>query len=228
MEYFPSHLQIEVVAGICSADCVMCTIKEVRRKGVLSMEDYSYILSKFENHTDKLQYLTLHGMGEPLLDKTLPEKVALARDKGFPGIGFATNATHLTPEKSLELLASGLNTIIFSLDGITKQTHESIRYGVNYEQVLKNVLHFIAYRNARGSSSTKVIVRMIRQESNRHEWDAYKTYWNDQLNPDFGDQVSVFDVHNWGVRQERERERERERRKHIDSIGCINYRARQN
>jgi MoaA/NifB/PqqE/SkfB family radical SAM enzyme len=146
-------------------------------------------------------------MGEPLLDKTLPEKIALAKDKGFKGIGFATNATHLTPETTEDLLDSGLDTIIFSIDGITKSTHEHIRSGVDFDQIMQNVLHFVERRNARGLNSTKVIVRMIRQESNHHEWNEYKTFWNDHLNPEFGDQVSVFDVHNWGVRQERERER---------------------
>lgn len=204
MTYFPSHLQIEVVAGICSADCIMCTIKECPRKGILSMTDYTAMLKKFENHTDKLQYLTLHGMGEPLLDKTLPDKIALAKDKGFPGVGFATNATHLTPEKTEALLDSGLNTIIFSLDGVTKQTHENIRRGVNFDQVLQNVLYFIERRNSWGK--TKVILRMIRQESNEHEWESYKNFWNEKLSPEYGDQVSVFDVHNWGVREgERER-----------------------
>jgi len=38
---------------------------------------------------------------------------------------------------------------------------------------------------------------MIRQESNAMEWEDYKAYWMRNLNPRFGDQVSVFDVHNW-------------------------------
>lgn len=39
---------------------------------------------------------------------------------------------------------------------------------------------------------------MIRQDINRSEWEEYKSFWENALNPTFGDQVSVFDVHNWG------------------------------
>lgn len=118
--YFPSHLQIEVVAGYCTADCVMCTISKTPRKGVLGLSEYRAILDKFVPYTDRLQYLTLHGMGEPLLDKTLPEKIDIAKRLGFHGTGFATNATELNEQLSGRLLRSGLDTIIFSIDGIKK------------------------------------------------------------------------------------------------------------
>ena len=220
MNYFPSHLQIEVVAGICSADCIMCTIKEVSRKGVLSLEKYSAILDRFVEHVDKLKFLTLHGMGEPLLDKTLPEKIALARDKGFPGIGFATNATHLSTKVAASLLESGLNTIIFSIDGIKKETHEKIRK-VNYDTVLRNILNFIDLRNSQGK--TKIIMRMIRQEENKNEWDEYQAFWLSHLNKQFGDQVSFFDVHNWGVRAESREQRAESREQRAESRGCMIY-----
>ncbi|MCW7755339.1 radical SAM protein, partial [Desulfobotulus sp. H1] len=185
----PEHLQIEIVAGICSADCIMCTIKDTPRKGILSINDYASILKKFEPYTDKLQYLTLHGMGEPLLDKTLPAKIALAKKKGFKGIGFATNATHLTRDKTEALLDCGLNTIIFSLDGITKKTHENIRRGVDYDDIMEKILYFIKRRNQQNALDTKIIVRMIRQESNQHECDDYRTFWNGHLSPANGDLV---------------------------------------
>ena len=197
MAYFPSHLQVEVVAGLCSADCIMCTIKETPRKGLMGMDAYTTILSKFASHVRQLKFLTLHGMGEPMLDNSLPEKVRIAKDLGFAGVGFATNATHLTTDKAESLLNNGVDTIIFSLDGIQKETHEKIRRGVDYDQVLNNVLDFIALRDAK-DNKTKVIIRMIRQEDNKNEWDEYQAFWQHRLNPAFGDQVSVFDVHNWG------------------------------
>jgi uncharacterized radical SAM superfamily Fe-S cluster-containing enzyme len=77
------------------------------------------------------------------------------------------------------LLAAGLDTIIFSLDGFLKNTHEQIR-NVDYDQVKTNILRFIDKRNENGT--TKIIVRMIRQESNKDEWDQYRDFWMKQLN----------------------------------------------
>ena len=198
--YFPSYLQIEVIAGKCSARCVMCDIDHSPRKGLMSIEEYETILNKFVKHTDRLKFLNLQGLGESLLDPTLPEKIAIAKRKGFKGTGFATNATHLSKKKGKELLESGLDTLIVSLDGIKKETHESIRR-VNYDKVLKNVLNFIDQRNASGR--TKVIVRMIRQDANRGEWDEYREYWLQRLDPQYGDQVAGYDV--WGTQVEEKR-----------------------
>lgn len=39
---------------------------------------------------------------------------------------------------------------------------------------------------------------MIRQQANKDEWIEYKAYWDSLLRKEFNDQVSMFDVHNWG------------------------------
>lgn len=174
----------------------MCTIGAVDRKGIMSLDIFSAILDSFKPYADKMKFLTLHGMGEPLMDKGIVEKVNTAKKKGFNGVGFATNATFLTEELSTSLITSGLNTIIFSLDGLNKETHESIRRGVNYDEVVNNIKRFIHLRGELGE--TKIIMRMIRQESNADEWDEYYAYWTDLLSSKYGDQVSYFDLHNWG------------------------------
>lgn len=199
-EIMPEYLQIEVIAGACSADCIMCNYKESPRKGILSLDDFSTILDKFMPYLDSQKYLSLQGLGETLLDPSIVDKVRVAKAKGFKGVGFATNATHLNADLTEGLLAAGLDTIIFSLDGIKKDTHEQIRK-VDYNQVIRNVLDFIEKRN--NTSKSKIIVRMIRQESNRAEWDEYREFWLKQLRPEFGDQVAAYDV--WGQMVEEER-----------------------
>lgn len=116
---------------------------------------------------------------------------------GFRGIGFATNCTPLTETVSLKLLEAGLDTIICSIDGACKETHEAIRVGTDFDQIINNVHRFIELRNQLGSQ-TRVLVRFIRQEKNRNELDVFKTYWKGKLCSEHGDDVLVFDVHNWG------------------------------
>ena len=194
--YYPKHLQVEVVAGICTASCIMCAYKNINRKGILQNERFAEILEKFKPYKNHLLYTTLHGMGEPLLDKRLPEKIEAARIKNFPSVGFATNATELDCDLSLDLLTAGLNTIIFSVDGTIKQTHELIRRGTDFDKVVNNILNFIKIRNKKFKA--KVIVRMIRQEANIREVDDFQSIWSSRLNSSFGDMVSFFDVHNYG------------------------------
>lgn len=193
----PKHIQIETINGVCTSRCIMCTRQTWTRKpNVMKNDIYIYILKKFKPCREHIQYLTLHGCGEPLLDKGLAEKVEIAREMGFKGTGLATNCTELDEFKSKELIKAGLDTIICSIDGINKESHEAIRVGTNFEKIVSNVKRFIKIRNESGK--TRVMVRFIRQEINKQEWPRFFDYWSKQLNKDFGDEVVKFDVHNWG------------------------------
>ena len=194
---FPKHLQIETVNGICTARCDMCTIRQWKRKpNCMRFEIFKKILSKYVHLKDHLEFLTLHGAGEPLLDSGLPDKIATAKQMNFRGIRFASNCTLLTEKVAIAILNAGLDTIICSIDGLDKQTHESIRRGTDFDQVKENVLRFIKIRN--DSGTTKVIIRFIRQKINAVQWEDFRSYWKSELNDCFGDDVLTLDIHNWG------------------------------
>ena len=113
MVYIPSHLQIEPVNRYCDARCPMCTIKFVpdfkknvkdelsnngiaRPAEIVSLETFKSISSKFKPYVKKIRFLSLHGCGEPLLDKKLHEKIKCAKDIGFKEVGFTSNCNILT------------------------------------------------------------------------------------------------------------------------------------
>ena len=131
------------------------------------------------------------------MDKSLPEKIALARSLGFGNIHFATNGTELTEKTARKLLEAGLHEIICSIDGIKKETHEAIRVRTNFDEVKANVLRFIQLRNE-GGYETKIFIRFIKQKLNHLEWPEYEAFWRQQVDPSKGDRVSFIPVHNWG------------------------------
>lgn len=214
MRYIPTHVQIETVNRFCDARCPMCTIKFVpdwektsvdefsfrgvsRPAEIMTLDTFKAIAEKFRPYTDSIHYLSLHGCGEPLLDKTLSEKVAVAKDVGFKQIGFTSNCGNLTEKFATKLLDAGLNCLIPSIDGIEKSTHEEIRPRTNYEKIVENVIRFIKLRDE-GGYRCSVRVRMVRQQLNINQWDAYQEFWNSYLSPEKGDKVVSFDVHNTG------------------------------
>lgn len=162
----------------------------------MSESEFRVIIGKFSPHKESMDYLTLHGCGEPLLDPTLGKKVRLAKDLGFNGTGFATNCTELNETMARTLIEAGLDTIICSIDGVNAVTHESIRLGTKFSQVVSNVKRFIRIRNQVGK--TRVMVRFIRQSLNFDEWPEFKKFWDDCLDNSMGDEVVKFDIHNWG------------------------------
>jgi hypothetical protein len=158
----------------------------------MSTYEFGDILEKFLPYKKHLKYLSIFGWGEPLLDKGLEAKVRIAKINGFPSVGFASNCTELTYRRGRALLEAGLDTLICSVDGIRKETHESIRVGTDFHQVVKNIWQFLEIRPRFGH--TKVIIRFIRQKSNALEWPDFKRRWEKRLDPSYGDSVISFDV----------------------------------
>jgi hypothetical protein len=97
----------------------------------------------------------------------------------------------------VQLLDSGIETIIISIDGVNKATHEKIRKGADFDKVVANTLGIIRKRDA-GSYASRFIIRFIRQADNRAEWDAFKDLWNGHLSKEKNDFVAMYDMHNVG------------------------------
>ena len=213
-KFIPSHIQIETVNRMCNARCTMCPIKFVpdweveakdelsyngvsRRPQIMTLENFKTIAAKFGSYTKYIRFLSLHGCGEPLLDKSLSEKIAFAKKVGFTEVGFTSNCSPLTPKISKKLLEAGLNCIIPSIDGFTKDVQETIRPRTKFEDVYYNVKEFIKIRDE-GNYDCKVLIRMIKQQLNHNQWDEYFDYWSKILTPSKGDSVLQIDIHNWG------------------------------
>lgn len=194
----PNHIQIENVSNICNAKCTMCNIKNwIRPKEIMSNEIFEKIINQLIPYKENIKFLTIQGTGEALIDKNLHSKIAFAKIKGFSGIGMPSNCELLTTHFSKKILDAGLDTLICSIDGITAQTHESIRIGLNYNTIVQNVLEFIKLRDE-NNYETKIIIRFVLQEKNKQEWASFKSFWDKKISKKYRDEVQFINVHNWG------------------------------
>ena len=199
MIHFPKHLQIETVNKLCNARCPMCTIlTDARDAKIMGFEHYKSIIERFVPYKDKIEFVTLHGCGEPLLDKTIAEKIRYTKELGFRGIGFSTNVGLLNATRAKELLDAGIDTLIASIDGLTKEVQESIRVNAgDFDLICENMQNYLGIRD-QGNYNSRVLIRFIRQRLNYKQWDDYYAYWSQFINKDKGDDILRFDVHNCG------------------------------
>ncbi len=107
--------------------------------------------------------------GEPGLSKMLESLVYAAKNVGFVDVMINTNLTSFTPPRLTKLADAGLDQIIVSVDGATKETYESIRIKGNFERLVKNLEHIQTLRN-----KPKVKIQMTVQDKNRHEVEMMK------------------------------------------------------
>ena len=192
---FPRYFEIETV-NACNARCPMCTIDEwTRQSPVMRDELFQKISDEICAHAETVKRVSLYRDGEPLLDKKLPERIAMLKRGGIREIAISTNVSLLDERRATAILEAGLDLIILSIDSLRKDVFESIRVHLDHDVVMANAMRFIELRN-RLRPSAKIWMRMVRQEANYDEWPAYEQFWRPRLAPH--DRVNYHNIHNWG------------------------------
>lgn len=194
----PKRIQLETFYG-CNARCTMCAISKpaTRPIGVMTMEMFKSIVDSLVPYKDYIEKVDLFALGEPLLDTYLVERIRYLKERGFRGLAISTNAQLLYEDNQRQLLESGIDTIIFSIDGAKKETHEAIRKRTKFETVVQNALSTIQMRDA-GNYQTRFVVRFIRQSSNMDEWEPFQQFWKSKLSKEKNDLLILYDVNTMG------------------------------
>lgn len=192
---FPMYYEIETV-NACNASCRMCTVNKWGENGNPFMSDtlFRKMADELIDNRHIVRTVNLSRDGEPLLDRKLEEKITYLKKGGVKHITFSTNASLLTKKRALSLLTSGMDEIMFSIDGLKKETFEKIRAGLNFEKIINNVSQFIKLRDST-ASTVKIRVRMVIQQENLSEVEDWGKYWRGVLQKQ--DSVHAKNVHSW-------------------------------
>lgn len=196
MLFFPKFFEVETV-NACNASCIMCTINDWEKKKSYLMSDsiWKIFINEIKDYVQWINRVNLSRDGEPLLDKKLESKIKDLKKINIRFVTFATNASMLDKERIFSILDSGVDDIMFSIDGHTKETYERIRKGLNYEKVRDNCINFIKIRDEKNSKIT-IRIRMVLQNENEKELYDWMRFWKSKLRD--GDRVYAKPVHSWG------------------------------
>jgi radical SAM protein with 4Fe4S-binding SPASM domain len=160
----PKHLTIEPI-NRCNLNCPFCECGQDqlhRPKGMMSLKAFKRILERFPKG---IETLYLNSWGESFLNPDIYDMIKYAQ--GWSGnISIDTNGTHIDPEA---VVKSGLQNLIFSVDGITQASYEKLRAGGNLSEVLANMKEIIAWKKKLKSSYPKVVFKFIVMKHNEHE-----------------------------------------------------------
>jgi radical SAM protein with 4Fe4S-binding SPASM domain len=137
----PTELQVEVT-GACNLACQMCLVRYRPKLGKTEAAMCFHTFKGIVDELPELEKVTLQGLGEPLLAPDLFRMIEYAAGRGIR-MGFNTNGTFLTRERSRRLVAAGLDWLHVSLDGATAETYEGIRDGASFERVRANLIDLV-------------------------------------------------------------------------------------
>jgi len=135
----------------CNFKCGYC-IFSVRKpdrhfiadKPIMKFELFKQCVDDMANFPDKIKVLRFVGIGEPLLHKNIVEMVKYAVDREIANeVEILTNGSLLTPSLSDALVASGLNRLVVSLQGLTTEKCEEIAgVKVDIDSLIENLNYF--------------------------------------------------------------------------------------
>jgi len=179
----PAVLHIEL-NNTCNLNCQMCPRDHMtRRLCNMDFELYQKIIK--EAASIGISYVRLFLFGEPLMYPHLIEAIQFAKSQGIKKVDFNTNANLLTGKISESIIHSGLDAIIFSVDGFSAETYEKIRIKGNYETCKNNILKFL-YILEKSDIKIHTTIQTIDFPLVHDEIDDFSHFWYSRL-----DAVSV-------------------------------------
>lgn len=190
-ENFPPELVLVETTNACNARCVMCA-RNVMTRPVGMMSEQTFERAIEECAANAVKGVTLQFMGEPLLDKHLHERLALAKSRGLETT-FFTNAALLDETIARQLITdANLDLLQVSFDGFSKQVYESIRVGLSFDRVYQNLARFLELRTQLGAKLPRVLVTFANIAQNAAEKDDFYRCWSARA-----DEVLIANGRNW-------------------------------
>lgn len=163
----PFTLSIEPTTA-CNLACPECPsgLKQFTRPtGKLNLELHERMLQQVHK---SVFYINYYFQGEPFLN---PKFLSIIRQAKQYNIYTATstNAHFIDQKKAEEIVASGLDRLIISIDGLTQETYENYRVHGKLEKVIEASKWLIAAKKEAKRKTPFLIFQLLAVAPNEHE-----------------------------------------------------------
>jgi MoaA/NifB/PqqE/SkfB family radical SAM enzyme len=159
----------------CDLNCPHCDTgasRSSRRRGFIDLALYEKIL--IESH-DHVVYILLYDQGEPLLHPRLAQMIRMAKLHRFV-VACSTNGQRLAePGVAESLIASGLDLLIVSADGLTQESFSHYRRGGDLEKLQTGLQNIRTRRRKTGTRYPRLALQFVVMKHNEKELPRLKT-----------------------------------------------------
>lgn len=138
-------------ADSCNFQCGFCPtgdrklMKEIGRPlKTMDLDLFKKIIDDINEFDNPIKVLRLYKDGEPLVNPNFAKMVAYAKQSNkILKIDTTTNASLLTPQRSLEIIEAGLDKINISVEGISAEQYMSFsKYKIDFNKFVENIKFF--------------------------------------------------------------------------------------
>ena len=187
LKTYPITLTI-CTGNICNLSCKLCPVglkQEGRKQGFMKFEDFKKIIDE----TGKYLYeLYLFNWGEPLLNKDIFKMISYAKKYNIKVI-ISSNLMIFNEEIANNLINSGLDSLIVSLDGASNKSVSKYQKGCSFNNVFDNMKNLIKIREKLGKKNPHIQWKFVVNKHNEKEIELAKSLTEknkiDELSFDF-------------------------------------------
>lgn len=169
----PSTLSIET-SGKCQLACPECHLSSNKnnKRGFISLELFNKIINSTKKHCIAC---LLYFQGEAFLHPQIFELIKICNKARIYSI-ISTNACVTKNNWAENVLSSGLNHLIISLDGFTQTSYNKYRKNGDLNQVISNLKSLSELLKKEKKSHLKVTIQFLAMQHNIHEIPQVKKF----------------------------------------------------
>lgn len=169
-------------ADSCNFQCGFCPtgdrklMKDIGRPfKTMDFNLFKKIVDDIKEFESPIKVLRLYKDGEPLLNPNFAKMVEYAKKSGnILKVDTTTNASLLSPERSLKIIESGLDKINISVEGVNEIQYKKFsKYKIDFEKFVENIKYF--YENKK---QCEVVIKIngdtLTSEEKRFFLDTFK------------------------------------------------------
>ncbi|MGB2599774.1 MAG: radical SAM/SPASM domain-containing protein [Candidatus Omnitrophota bacterium] len=183
-------------SSYCDLSCLHCPRTDLAKsddsfEGFMDFDLWKKIVDEVAKY--KRTTLRPFNRGEALINPDLVRMIRYAKKRGVGNIWLNTNGLLLSPEKSKELLDTGIDIIELSIDAASRETFKKIKGKDVYDTVVENTIACCRQKKE-SYPKTKIVVSFVESSLNASEKDVFLNFWKD-----YADYVNVRPVHQAGA-----------------------------
>ncbi|MHC4946155.1 MAG: radical SAM protein [Planctomycetota bacterium] len=167
---YPYVLKVEST-NICNLRCPFCldrdrsAFEKGRGFGRMTLDEFKKIVDTLGPYTIRMN---LYGSGEPVLFPEIYDMVSYAASKDI-GVAISANLSNFKKENTDKLLTCGLEHLIISCHGASRETYLKYNVGGNFERVMESMRHIVQRRKELGRKLPFLDWQFLLFSHNQHE-----------------------------------------------------------
>lgn len=104
--------------------------------------------------------IVLHGYGDPLLDKNMPQYVKWMTERNLESY-FSCNPANINMERTIETFENGLGYVKYSIESVDDLRHKEVRgQASNFTESYRNIMNLLDLKAQRNYKTT-IVITMI-------------------------------------------------------------------